>query len=311
VSVVIPTFNRAGLVVRAIESVLAQTFRDLELIVVDDASSDNTVDVIGQIDDARLRVVRLTKNERQAHALNVGIAQARGEFVAFLDDDDEWLPNKLEAQLARLAQETDPRMSAVYCRCYVQTSEELRAPRPGSDLPEGDITDGLLRRKMIMTPSAYLVRRGALLEVGGFDESLVASQDLDLWLRLSQAGHHFVIVADPLMIYHAEHLTVRVSTNAVAQLRGFRTIDRRWGRLMRERAGAEFYNRWVKNRNKKLRRRHEKLLTKMMRRGKRRAALDYVCAMWPEFSWAGWLVPRALAIALFGRLPRARKEEPA
>ncbi len=316
VSVVIPTHNRAALVVRAIRSVLAQTVSDVEVIVVDDASPDDTPAAVAQIDDPRLKFVRLAKNGHQAHAANVGIAQARGEFVAFLDDDDEWLPNKLEAQLARLSEVPDA--SAVYCRCFVQTSEGLRPPRPRAGLPEGDITDSLLRRSIVMTPSAYLVRRSVLLEVGGFDESIVHTLDIDLWLRMSQAGHHFAIVPEPLFIYHAESETPRLTTEAVAQLRGFLAIDRRWGGLMRERLGVEAYERWVNNRRKKIRHGHEKLLKKMVRRGNRRAALRYVRTMWREFSWAGSLMPRALAVALFGRLPfrvlgprRARKEEPA
>lgn len=315
VSVVIPTHNRAELVVRAIRSVLTQTVDDLELIVVDDASKDNTPAAIAQIDDARLMFVRLAKNGRQSRALNEGIGRARGEWVAFLDDDDEWLPNKLEAQLARLDQAPDA--SAVYCRCYAQTSEGLRPPRARSKLPEGDITDDLLRQALVITPSAYIVRRSALLEAGGFDEALIAAQDLDLWLRVSQAGCRFVIVADPpLVIYHAEEDKPGVSGNAVAQLRAFRLLDRRWGPLMRERLGVGEYERWHGNRTKKLMKAHEKLVSKMERRGDRRAARRYARAMWPERS--GAFLSRALAVMIFGSLPyrlrgpgRVPKEEPA
>jgi glycosyltransferase involved in cell wall biosynthesis len=299
VSVVIPTHNRAGLVVRAVRSVLGQTVTDLELIVVDDASTDGTVDALSGIDDARLRVVRLPRNARQAHATNVGIARASGEFVAFLDDDDEWLPDKLEKQLARLHEA--PYASAAYCRCYVQASGELRPPSPRTHLPEGDITDGLLSRRMALTPSAFLVRRSALLQVGGFDERLTYALDLDLWLRLAQARHQFVIANEPLVIYHMDAETSRVTTDAVARLDGFLRIDRRWGALMNERLGTSEYERWRRNSTKTLTRAHEKLVAKMERRGDRRAAWRYVRAMWRQ-RWACF-VPRALAVALFGRLP--------
>jgi glycosyltransferase involved in cell wall biosynthesis len=302
VSVVIPTYNRAPLVVRAIRSVLAQTVSDIEVIVVDDASTDGTRDAVAQIDDPRLQFVRLTKNARQSRAMNEGIARARADWVAFLDDDDEWLPNKLEAQLARLEQVPDA--SAVYCRCYAQTSEGLRPPRPRTELPEGDITDALLRQALVITPSAYLVRRAALLEVGGFDEALIAAQDLDLWLRVSQAGHRFVIVAEPaLVIYHAEDDKPGVSGNAVAQARAFRLLDARWGPLMRERIGVEEYERWRGNRSKKLSKAHEKLVRGIVRSGSRSDALRYVRAMAPVWPWGAAFTMKSLAVAAFGRLP--------
>ena len=300
VSVVIPTYKRAGLVVRAIESVLQQTFCDFELIVVDDASPDDTPQRVATIADQRVRLVRLAKNGGQARASNVGIAQARGEYVAFLDDDDEWLPNKLELQMARLGQDGDA--SAAYCRVYRQTPEGLQPPEPRSSFWEGDITDGLFTQDVAMTPSAYIVKRSALLEVGGFDETLVAAQDMDLWLRLSQAGYRFAIVPEPLAIYHEDGATARVTNNAVAQATGFIKIERRWGPLMQERV-PDYYDRWVRNRTRKLRRAHEKLVKNMMRYGKRRDALRYVRAMAPALPWSRGYVVRALAVVLLGRLP--------
>ncbi len=314
VTVIIPTHNREELVGRAVRGVLAQTLSDLEVILVDDASADGTPAAIAQLDDPRLQFVRLAKNRGQSRALNEGIHRALGEWVAFLDDDDEWLPDKLDVQLARVSEVPDA--SAVYCRCFLQTSDGLRSPRSHDAMPEGDITNDLLRRGFPMTPSAYVVRRGALLEVGGFDEALPASQDLDLWLRLSQAGHRFTSVPEPYVIYHAEHDKPGVSGNAAAQLRAFVQMDRRWGPLMRERLGVEEYERWRGNRTKKLMKANEKLVSKMERRGDRRAGWRYARAMWPERS--GSFVSRALTVALLGGLPhrlrgrrRVPKEEPA
>ena len=267
VSVVIPTHNRAGLVVRAIRSVLDQTMADLELIIVDDASTDGTAAIVAQVNDARLQFVRLAENGRQSRAMNEGVRRARAEWVAFLDDDDEWLPHKLSAQLARLAEV--PNASAVYCRCNVQTSEGLRTAISRPTLPEGDITDALLSRRMLITPSGYMVRRDALIEAGGFDEALFASQDMDLWLRLCQAGHRFAIVPEPLFIYHAEDDKPGVSGNVIAQLQAFELIDQRWGKLMRERLGDAEYERWHKNRSNKLRKAHDKLARKTEKRAAR------------------------------------------
>ncbi|RLF83553.1 glycosyl transferase, partial [Thermococci archaeon] len=101
VSVIIPTYNRANLLKRAIASVLNQTFTDFELIVVDDASPDNTPEVVRSINDGRIRYVRLKKNSGGPVARNTGIRKARGRFIALLDDDDEWLPNRLELQIKK------------------------------------------------------------------------------------------------------------------------------------------------------------------------------------------------------------------
>ena len=99
VSVIIPTYNRADLLPRAVNSVLSQTFSDYEIIIVDDHSPDNTQDVIAAFTDPRIRSIRHRTNRRQSAAINTGIANAMGEYIAFLDDDDEWLPNKLEGQV--------------------------------------------------------------------------------------------------------------------------------------------------------------------------------------------------------------------
>ena len=102
VSVIVPTHNRADLLPRAVDSVLAQTYGDYEMVIVDDCSSDNTQDVIAGFSDPRIRSFRHDRNRGQSAAINTGIAHARGEYIGFLDDDDEWLPTKLEGQVALL-----------------------------------------------------------------------------------------------------------------------------------------------------------------------------------------------------------------
>ena len=303
VSVVIPTHNRSHLVTRAIESVLAQTYRGFELVVVDDASSDNTADVVGRIDDPRLRYVRLPKNRGESGAQNAGIAEARGEWVAFLDDDDEWLPGKLECQLARVDELADAQIGAVLCRCSVRTEDGIRAPQRRGELPEGEITDNLLAHKQLMTPSVYMAKRSALLAAGGFDETMRWAQDQDLWLRLSQAGCHFAVVPQPLVIYNGEAGPNRMSLDCVTQLRGVVTMARRWGPLMRERLGEAEYERWWANWSKRLRRHHRKFVRRLERRGDRGAAWRYVRGMTPALPWGVWFVARALLVAAFGRLP--------
>ena len=102
ISVIIPTYNRASLLPRALDSVLRQTWEDLEVIVVDDASRDDTPQVMAACTDPRVRYIRLEKNSGACVARNTGVAQARGEWIAFQDSDDLWLPEKLEKQMAYL-----------------------------------------------------------------------------------------------------------------------------------------------------------------------------------------------------------------
>jgi glycosyltransferase involved in cell wall biosynthesis len=120
VSVVIPTYNRATVLGRAVTSVLNQTFSDLECVVVDDGSTDQTVALVEGFQDPRLRLIRLPVNRGVGHARNVGIQAASGELIAFLDSDDEWLPGKLERQVARLREYENPLAAAVYCRCAIR-----------------------------------------------------------------------------------------------------------------------------------------------------------------------------------------------
>ena len=301
VSAVIPTCKRPALVRRAVLTALNQTYSHLEVVVVVDGPDPFTSNELATIRDPRLRVIVLPQSEGGSGARNAGVQAAQGNWIAFLDDDDEWLPNKLELQMARLGQ--DSGASAAYCRVRRQTSEGLQPLRPRPSFPEGDITDSLLTRDVAMTPSAYVVKRSALLEVGGFDETLAGAQDMDLWLRMSQAGYRFVIVPEPLVIYHEDDATERITNNTVAQAIGFIKIERRWGPLMKERAGVEHYDRWVRNRTRKLRRGHEKLVKNMMRYGKRRDALRYVRAMATTLPWSREYVVRALAVVAFGRLP--------
>lgn len=193
VSVVIPTYNRAYLLRKAIESVLHQTFTDFELIVVDDGSTDNTKEVIGSIADPRIKYLT-QPNKGVAAASNTGIRAAAGEFVAFLHSDDLFLPEKLAAQMAMV--DNDPSIGLVYSLFY---SSRIGGPKklqgrcypPGSrELPEGP--------KMYLPTT--LIQRSWLEQVGGFDEGLAVSEDSELIWRLCIAGCRMAGVPKPLLI---------------------------------------------------------------------------------------------------------------
>ena len=184
VSVVIPTHNRAELLKRAINSVLRQTFEDFELIVVDDASSDNTPEVVESINDSRIRYVRLKKNSGGPVARNTGIKKARGEFIALLDDDDEWLPNRLELQIEKF-EGLEKDVGVVYGGFYYvsqDTGEIL-----GKRIPRyrGNVYAHFLKENFVGSPT-LLIRRECFKKAGLFDPKLKSSQDWDMWLRIAK-----------------------------------------------------------------------------------------------------------------------------
>ena len=183
VTVVIPVFNRASAVRAAIGSVLSQTFQDFEITVVDDGSTDQTASVVAAIDDPRIRLIRHDANRGGSAARNSGIRAGSAPFVAFLDSDDEWLPTKLERQLAVFARGGE-RLALVYTGTERRFSDGTLArhiPRRQADLARALLTDNVIGET-----SVGMVRRSALEKIGGFDESLPWGQDLDLWLRICQ-----------------------------------------------------------------------------------------------------------------------------
>ena len=209
VTVVVPAYDRAASIRPALESVLRQTWRDLELIVVDDGSTDGTPDVVRGIEDPRLRLIETPHNMGASAARNLGVAEARGTWVAFQDSDDEWLPRKLEKQMARLLAPGAAYVAA-YCGMLI-LDEPDDAPRKGGGrlapryFPdpeerglEGDMLPALLRRSLISTQT-LVARRDALEAVGGFDPALKALIDWDCVLRLAPLGP-IAFVDEPLAL---------------------------------------------------------------------------------------------------------------
>jgi GT2 family glycosyltransferase len=203
VSVIVPTYNRAALLRRAVASVLGQTFDDLELIVVDDASGDDTPRLPELVRDPRLRYLRRERQGGAAAARNSGIAQARGEFLAFLDSDDVWLPDKLAQQVPRL-RSAGAGVTLVYGGLL--RLEPRRAPQYlFNDLGsqgEFDPMPAILRYNDNCHSMTWLVRRATLAAAGGFDEGLPLWEDWELMIRLAQTGR-FIAVDEPLMVCNA------------------------------------------------------------------------------------------------------------
>ena len=175
VSVIIPTYNRASLLKRAIESVLNQEFEDFELIVVDDASQDRTPKVIESFKDGRIRYLRLKKNSGGPVARNTGIKKARGKFIALLDDDDEWLPNRLSVQIEKF-ETLEKKVGVVYGGFYYVSQENGRIIGKRFPRYRGNVYHHLLRENFIGSPT-LLIRRECFKKAGLFDPKLSSSQD--------------------------------------------------------------------------------------------------------------------------------------
>ncbi len=222
VSVVIPVFNGGNDTHNAIQCALAQTDCDVEVIVVNDGSTDQTLEVLAAWGD---RIVTVNKqNEGISKARNAGIQMAKGEWVAFLDNDDEWLSEKLTRQL-HLAEESGA--DAVYTNTLnfgdAARVDTLRHPDP-SRMPTGDLFEQLLIDNFLVT-SSMMVRKSALDRVQGFTESPVTAEDWDLWLKLAADGCRFAAVADPLTRYRWRSGSYSKNHERMRQLRKI-TVDR-------------------------------------------------------------------------------------
>jgi glycosyltransferase involved in cell wall biosynthesis len=196
VSVIIPTYNTARFLVQAIDSVLAQSLRDFEIIVVDDGSTDDTRSILRRYGDA-IRTVHQA-NLGVSAARNAGIAASRGRLVAFLDADDVWSPVKLDRQFSGLA--ASPGYRACYTALEVVDSD-LRTVGVNWSIRRGStLEDLLLSGNVVGTPSSVICDRELLAGGGGFDPALSYSADWDLWVRLS-AHTEFLYLHEPLVKY--------------------------------------------------------------------------------------------------------------
>jgi len=197
VSVIIPTFNRATLLRRAIGSALCQTVSDVELVVADDASTDHTAETVRSFHDQRIVFLRHSVNQGVAAARNTAIANARGEYVAFLDDDDEWLPDKLRLQL-RQFEGADAGVALVCSGNYEVDTATNRILAEITPALRGQVFDQLLTRGSFNRTSTVVVRARCLEAVGPFDPALKYGEDFDLWLRLAR-HYDFDFVTAPLV----------------------------------------------------------------------------------------------------------------
>jgi glycosyltransferase involved in cell wall biosynthesis len=213
VNAIVPTYNRPEDLRRAIASVLGQTFVDVGVIVVDDASSDHTPAVVAGIGDKRVTYFRHERNKGDAAARNLGLMNADCKYVAFLDDDDEWLPQKLATQVTML-DESPVQVAGVHTNRWDVDEAGRETLRT---LPVGQV---LLRGNYITT-SSVMLRRTCFADIGLFDETLPYNSDYDMWLRIS-TKYRFRPIDAPLIKYRV--YGERLSTNSLNMIRGLELL---------------------------------------------------------------------------------------
>jgi glycosyltransferase involved in cell wall biosynthesis len=239
VTVVIPTFDRPLLLMRAVESVIRQTFQDFEIVVVIDGSDPATKEALERVGDPRLRYVENEQKVGGSEARNIGAREAKGRWIALLDDDDEWLPNKLVKQLEAVqSAEGESLLVTSQYICRASDAPDVvrprRMPKPGEPIPEF-----MFDYLCYFQTSTFLCSKDLFLRVP-FDRSLPFFQDIDWFLRIShEADFQLIVVDEPLSIYYmpAGRASITSATNWESRLE--------WGRSRRNLLSKRAYSRFI------------------------------------------------------------------
>ncbi len=242
ISVIIPTYNREKTIVRAINSVLNQTYKDIEILVIDDCSTDNTEEIVRNLNEDKITYIKHTRNKGGGGARNTGIRLAKTGYVAFLDSDDEWLPEKIEKQLEVFHQSND-NLGLVYTG-FQFIDEYGTIKKQTIPKERGDISLKILEGNCLGTTSTVLVRNKYLRGINGFDESLPSCQDWDLYIRLSTLCT-FDFIEEPLVRYTSSRALECISNKKEMVILGHKKILEKYitHNLTRRIRAAHYYYR--------------------------------------------------------------------
>ena len=217
VSIVIPTYNHAPMLQRALATVVEQTHKNWNAIVVNNFSTDNTLEVVAAFNDPRIQCVNFRNNGVIGASRNEGIALASGKYVAFLDSDDTWFPTKLEQCVEILESGSDLVCHAEY---WIDESGKSRLVAYGPS--EAATHHNLIYKGNRISTSATVVRAALLKEVNGFDISpeLISTEDYDLWIRLAAKSDKFAFISEPLGEYHRHdnNVSANIEKHLAAEL---------------------------------------------------------------------------------------------
>lgn len=219
VSVIIPTYDRAHLIGRAVQSVLNQSYGDFEIIVVDDGSSDNIEEVVKSFKDERIKYIKHEKNKGAPTARNTGIKAAKGEYIAFQDSDDEWLPGKLERQM-KAFEYAPPEVGVVYTDMWRITRNKKRYFHSPKIMPEDKIIyeQALDYGVVNIGIQTALIKKECFNKVGMFDKKFPRFIDLELFIRLSKY-YYFHHIEEPLVNYFDADKGISSDTKALVTAR--------------------------------------------------------------------------------------------
>lgn len=228
ISVIIPTHNRSESLKKSIESVLNQTYKNIELIIVSDGSTDNTEQVVKEFQKIYnfIKLISVIPNKGANNARNEGIRLAKGNYIAFLDDDDEWLPSKLENQIKIFDENSE--VGLVYSGINVIYEEEkIQYNATGGTV--GDLSTDILLTNVIGSTSSVMVKKEVLNKSGLFDTELPAAQDYDLWIRICQ-NTKVGYVKEPGVNYYNNLNGNQISSNLekyeyASEIRSFKYSD--------------------------------------------------------------------------------------
>ena len=269
ISVVIPTHNRSDLLPRAIKSVQNQTYTDIEIIVVSDGSTDETKEIVTNMSeqDARIKFIEYYPAKGGNTARNTGIEASKGEYVAFLDDDDEWKNEKLEKQISVM--KSDKSIGLVYTGVHIiYVNEGVSYNSKARD--EGDLSKKILLDNYIGTTSTVMVKKELFEKTGMFDINLRALQDFDLWIRMCQ-NCRIGVVPEEMIDYYNYTGSKQVSALTQKYIDSFAYINEKYKELF---AGLTKDEQRVKRNNE-----YSLLINKSMRNEDGKLARKYAKAL--------------------------------
>jgi len=217
VSIVIPTYNHAPMLQRALATVIEQTYQNWNAVVINNFSTDNTLEVIAKFNDPRIQCVNFSNNGVIGASRNEGITLSTGEYVAFLDSDDTWFPTKIEKCVASLENGSD---LVCHAEFWIDESGKSRLVAYGPS--EAATHHNLIFKGNRISTSATMVRATLLKEVNGFDVSpeLISTEDYDLWIRLAARSDRFAFIDEPLGKYHRHdnNVSANIEKHLAAEL---------------------------------------------------------------------------------------------
>jgi glycosyltransferase involved in cell wall biosynthesis len=245
ISVVIPTCNRPRLLETAINSVINQTYNNIEIIIVDDASTDETKAVHIKYNDERISYIRVDKSKGGNFARNLGVKQSKGSYVAFLDDDDEWLPSKLSKQMQVF--EKDESIGIVYTGAdVIHTAYDTKYKITPQKM--GDLSMSILTFNYIGTTSSVMIKRELFDEAGGFDIKMPQLQDYDLWIRVCQLTK-VGFLKESLIKYYVHASTNQITSSTLKNKKAIEMIDKKYELLIAQLSAKEQKKRFCQRYN--------------------------------------------------------------